>query len=158
MRVESKHLVVALFLVVGAGLAYDSVSNYLNPYVPVSQVASQLDAYQGENIQLFGKVEEGSLRRTDEGVLYFNITDGEGRLTVEYRGVPPQNLEEEGSDVVVIGRVGPGGTVESSQVLVKCPSKYEGEDSRGFSHLFLATLALAALGLAYLVYLWFRQR
>ena len=162
MKIKNKHIIIILLLVVSAGLAYDSISNYMNPYIPVSDIASDQARYEGRSLQVIGTVEPGSLIRTDDGSISFTLIDdtgeSDGSIKVTYRGVPPQNLEQEGNQVVVLGTLGDEGEIESTQLLVKCPSKYEGEDQQGFSHVFLAAIGVALLGVGYLVITMFYKK
>ena len=158
MKIQNKHIIIIILLVVSAGLAYDSVSNYVNPYIPVSDIAANQAQYEGKSLQIIGAVEPGSLIRTDDGSISFTLIDDGGSIKVTYRGVPPQNLEDEGNQVVVLGTLGDEGEIESTQLLVKCPSKYEGEDQQGYSHVFLAAIGVALLGVGYLVITMFYKK
>jgi cytochrome c-type biogenesis protein CcmE len=158
LKLKRNHVIVVVLLALSVGLAYDSLSNYVNPYVSVTDVQANAEQYQGKSMQILGEVMAGSLERSDDGSMSFLITDGESEIEVHYRGAPPQNLEQ-GSEVVVVGSLSAEGIIESSSLLVKCPSKYEGDDEQGVSHVFLAGMAVAALGVAYLLYtmLWKRS-
>jgi cytochrome c-type biogenesis protein CcmE len=155
LRLQKKHVIVVVLLALSVGLAYDSVSNYVNPYVSVTDVLVNAEQYQGRSLQVIGEVIPESLERSDEGSMSFLITDGESVIEVRYTGAPPQNLEQ-GNEVVVVGSLSEAGVLDASSLLVKCPSKYEGDDEQGVSHVFLAGMALAALGVAYLLFtmLW----
>lgn len=154
MKIQNKHIIVIILLALSVGLAYDSVSNYVNPYVSVSDVLANAEQYQGKSMQMIGEIIPESLQRSDEGSIGFLLTDGESEIEVHYTGAP-QNLEQ-GNEVVIIGSLSDTGVIEASTLLVKCPSKYEGEDQQGTSHVFLAGMAVAALGVGYLVFtmLW----
>ena len=162
MKIQNKHIIIILLLAVSAGLAYDSISNYMNPYIPVSDIATNQAQYEGRSLQVIGTVEPDSLIRSDDGSISFTLIDetgsSEGSIKVTYRGVPPQNLEQEGNQVVVLGSLGDDGEIESTQLLVKCPSKYEGEEQEGYSHVFLATIGVALLGVGYLVITMFYKK
>jgi len=158
MKIQNKHIIIIILLAVSAGLAYDSISNYMNPYIPVSDIAANQAHYEGRSLQIIGVVEPGSLLRSDDGSISFTLIDDGGSIKVTYRGVPPQNLEQEGNQVVVLGTLGGDGEIESTQLLVKCPSKYEGEDQQGVSHIFLAAIGVALLGVGYLVITMFYKK
>ena len=121
MKIQNKHIIIIVLLALSAGLAYDSVSNYINPYIPVSDISANQGKYTGKSLQIIGEVEPGSLLRTDDGSISFTLIDEQGSIKVKYRGVPPQNLEQEGNQVVVLGTLQDNGEIESSQLLVKCP-------------------------------------
>ena len=155
MKLQKKHVIAVVLLALSVGLAYDSVSNYVNPYVSITDVVANAEQYHGKSMQVIGEFIPESLERSDDGSMSFLITDGESEIEVHYTGAPPQNLEQ-GSEVVVLGSLSEAGILETSSLLVKCPSKYEGDDQQGVSHVFLAGMAVAALGVAYIVYtmLW----
>lgn len=157
MKIQNKHIIIILLLAVSAGLAYDSISNYMNPYISVSDIAANTAQYEGRSLQIIGEVEPGSLILSDDGEISFTLIDEGGSIKVTYRGIPPQNLEQEGNQVVVLGTLGDDG-IESSELLVKCPSKYEGEDEEGYSHIFLAAMGIALLGVGYLVITMFYKK
>ena len=162
MKIQNKHIIIILLLAVSAGLAYDSISNYVNPYISISDIMANQVQYQGRSIQVIGAVEPDSLIRSDDGSISFTLIDDTGAsdegILVTYRGVPPQNLEQEGNQVVVLGTLRENGEIESTQLLVKCPSKYEGEDQQGYSHVFLAAIGVALLGVGYLVITMFYKK
>ena len=158
MKIQKKHIIIIILLALSAGLAYDSVSNYINPYIPVSDITENKVKYSGKSLQIIGEVAPGSLLRTNDGSISFTLMDDLGSIKVTYRGVPPQNLEEEGNQVVVLGILQDNGEIESSQLLVKCPSKYEGEEQQGISHVFLAAIVIALLGVGYIITTMFLRK
>ncbi len=60
----------------------------------------------------------------------FNVTDGQAAIPVEYHGVVPDTFVD-GADVVVEGGLRQDGTFVASNLLAKCPSKYEAAAKRG---------------------------
>ena len=158
MKIQGKHIIIIVLIALSAGLAYDSIANYMNPYIPVSDITRNKTQYEGKSLQVIGVVKPGSLIRSDDGSISFTLKDDGGSILVTYRGVPPQNLEQEGNQVVVLGTLGTDGEIDSTQLLVKCPSKYEGEDQQGYSHIFLAAIVVALLGVGYLVITMFYKK
>jgi len=73
---------------------------------------------------VLGTVANGSVTYENTSMV-FNLVDEESAVKVNYTGSPPQNFQE-GEQVVVIGKLISQNTLEASQMLVKCPSKYEG--------------------------------
>jgi cytochrome c-type biogenesis protein CcmE len=151
MKIHRKHIIIIVLLALSAGLAYDSISNYVNPYTSVTDISLNKAQYSGKSLQLIGEVKPGSLIRSDDGSISFTLTDEGGSIKVTYRGIPPQNLEQEGSQIVVLGTLESNGEIESNKLLVKCPSKYEGEGEQGISHVFMASIGIALLGLGYII-------
>jgi cytochrome c-type biogenesis protein CcmE len=157
MKITNKHIIIVVLLALSAGLAYDSLSNYINPYVSVTEIVSKSTSYTGKSLQVMGKLSADSLERGDDGSLSFDLTDGSSYITVTYKGIPPQNLDPE-NEIVVVGSIQDGGTLQASQIMVKCPSKYEGEDSGQISHVFIAGMGVAVLGAGYLAYTIFWKK
>ena len=160
MKITTKQILIAVLLVVSVGLAYDSMTNYMNPYIPVAEVAASPSKYMGKSLQVIGVVEPGSLEYTNDGSLNFVLIDETGgSIKVTYRGIPPNNMEDEGNSVVVLGELGANGEIQSEELLVKCPSKYEGEEEdTGISNIFIAAMGIAVLGIGYLVITMFYKK
>ena len=151
MKIQGKYLVAAILFLVSAGLAYDSISNYVNPYLSVTQVVSNPSKYEGNSIQVIGSLVGDSIVRSDDGTLKFAITDNDNDIQVTYHGIPPQNIEHSTS-IVVIGNLDSEGDLESNQLLVKCPSKYEEVDpTRQTSPVFFIAVGVIVLVLLYLI-------
>ena len=149
---------MVLILAVGF-LAYDSLSNYINPYITVSQAVDNQNYYKGKVVQILGTVVNGTLTRSTEGITTFDITDGKQALPVLYRGTTVQNLNE-GKEVAVQGTLS-SNSIEASQILVKCPSKYEEGSSNTADHydwLFVAAIAIALVAAGFFVYSFFWKR
>jgi len=150
MKIKGKYLVAGILLLFSALLAYDSLSNYVNPYLSVTQVVKNLDHYNGRNLQVMGVVELGSFDRGNDGTIRFALNDGTEAINVKYTGALPQNFDE-GKDVVIVGSLSGDATVDATQILVKCPSKYEGETPpQQNNHVFLTALAFSLVAVAYL--------
>lgn len=160
MKITTKQILIAVLLAVSIGLAYDSMANYMNPYIAVADVAANPSKYTGKSLQVIGVVEPGSLEFTNDGSLNFVLMDETGgSIKVTYRGIPPNNMEDEGSSVVVLGELGANGEIQSEELLVKCPSKYEGEEEdTGISNIFIAAMGIAVLGIGYLVITMFYRK
>jgi len=96
-------------------------------YVPLSEVARSTG-----NIQVMGKIDFDAVNYdTENNRLVFEITDLEDqtssrRLKVIYSGVVPGNFEQ-ATSVVARGHYQDGALL-ADQLLVKCPSKYQGLD------------------------------
>lgn len=158
MKIQGKHAVAGLLILISAGLAFDSVSNYINPYLSVTQVVLNMERYSGKSVQVMGFVEQGSFIRGDTGTIRFTLTDGQESILVQFTGTTPQNFEE-GKDVVAVGSLTGESSLEASKLLVKCPSKYEGESApQQNNHIFLFAMGLALLAVAYLAVTMFWKK
>ncbi|MDO4290720.1 MAG: cytochrome c maturation protein CcmE [Eggerthellaceae bacterium] len=85
----------------------------------------------GQKVQVSGNVVENSFA-TEGNVLTFAIYDAEGspatQLRVRYEGAASSTF---GNDVTAIctGKIGSDGVLACSELVTKCPSKYENADS-----------------------------
>jgi len=117
-------LIIVLFVVWGA---YSFMKTTIQ-YVSIEQARTSERV-----VQVMGEIDFDRVNyNTDERRLEFAIFDVEApnkatavRLPVVYYGVVPGNFEQ-ASSVVLKGRSADG-VFEVNQMLVKCPSKYQGE-------------------------------
>ena len=106
-----------------AFLAYGATSfkSNLTPYVSFQEAMSK-----AAKVQVAGALVEGSTKyveATEE--LSFGIEDEHGNtLPVLYEGIKPGNFEE-ATQIVAVGTYRDG-AFYAEQLLVKCPSKYQG--------------------------------
>ncbi|MFH1701108.1 MAG: cytochrome c maturation protein CcmE [Candidatus Zixiibacteriota bacterium] len=116
-------LIIAVFVTWGL---YSFVETTVR-YIPLKEVASA----QG-TVQVMGKIDFSAVNyNAEESRLEFVITDLENpesnfRLRIIYGGVVPGNFEQ-ATSVVAKGRY-ENGVFMADQLLVKCPSKYQGLD------------------------------
>lgn len=110
-------VLVVAFLVYGAS----SFKSNLTAYVSFEQAMNT-----GHKVQVAGSLVEGSTRWIEDSQqLAFTMVDENGvRLPVVYSGVKPGNFEE-ATQIVAIGSYRDG-VFHADQLLVKCPSKYQG--------------------------------
>ena len=110
-------------VLVVAFLAYGTTSfkSNLTPYVSFEEASRS-----GRKVQVAGGLVENSTKYVDESQeLRFAMVDEDGNtLTVHYDGVKPGNFEE-AVQIVAVGSYRDG-VFEAEQLLVKCPSKYQG--------------------------------
>jgi cytochrome c-type biogenesis protein CcmE len=106
-----------------AFLAYGATSfkSNLTPYVSFDEAQKSPRKVQVAG----GLIPDSTSYIEDEEVLQFGmIEDGGATMTVRYTGVKPGNFEE-ATQIVAIGTYS-AGTFYADQLLVKCPSKYQG--------------------------------
>jgi len=122
--------IVGGVLIVGF-LAYGATSfrSYLTPYVSFQEARQAAG-----KVQVAGKLVPDSSRYLEqEQMLSFGIHDDQGQtLPVRYKGVKPGNFEE-ATQIVAIGSFHDG-AFHAEQLLVKCPSKYQGMDEDPSRH------------------------
>jgi len=151
MKIKPTYVIVGVLIVVSVALAYDAFTSYISPYLSVSEVVKNNSAYANKDVQVLGKVVNGSSGWADDGSFLFNLTDGLYTIGVTYSQSVPQNFKED-QDVVVIGRLLSPYHLNASEMLVKCPSKYEGgETSLLADPVFIVAIVLGAAALIYYV-------
>ncbi len=118
-------------VLVVAFLAYGATSfkNNLTPYVSFSEAMKT-----ASRVQVAGALVEGSSAYVDEEQkLHFVIVDEAGlEMAVRYSDVKPANFEE-ATQIVAVGSWR-GDVFDAEQLLVKCPSKYQGVDEDPMQH------------------------
>jgi len=112
-------------IVVFGALGIWSLTTTATPYVGFAKAR----VYNGD-VQVLGKVEHDRTTYDDSAkALVFYIIDENGdRMEVRYSGTRPGNFEQAES-VVCVGRYRDG-VFYANNLLIKCPSKYEGTEFR----------------------------
>ncbi len=114
-----------------AFLAYGATAfkSNLTPYVGFEEAQRS-----GSKVQVAGGLVADSSKYLDQSQeLYFRIHDDDGRvMPVHYKGTKPANFEE-ATEIVAIGSWREEAFF-ADQLLVKCPSKYQGVDTDPSKH------------------------
>lgn len=106
-------------------LGLTTFSSSMTPYVTFEEAERSVRV-----VQVMGGLEQGSSRYdTASKTLHFNLVDLETKkvLPVAYRDIKPANFEEAVS-IVAIGKYEKN-SFHAEKLLVKCPSKYQGEET-----------------------------
>lgn len=117
-----KILIILALIFVAGYLILQASTTVVNPYIPISDLKNNPEAYYGKEIQIIGNV-TGPLTG-DSTSLKFTLKDEQDDIIVSYKGPIPQNFME-GINVVVIGELDTNGQLIANQILTKCPSKYD---------------------------------
>jgi len=151
MRIKYTYIIVGALIAVSIIIAYDASTSYINPYLSVSDVVENSAAHINEEVQVLGMVVNGSSDWAEDGSFFFNLTDGQHTIKVTYNGNLPQGFNE-GQQAVVIGNVVSSYDLTAVEILVQCPSKYEGgEASLLADPVFLIAMLLGCGALVYFV-------
>lgn len=96
-------------------------------FFTVDEAVAESESLVDETIRVKGSVVEGSIESDSTGVgKTFEISaDGES-LKVVYDEAAPDTFED-GVEVVATGTLEASGTLKADELLVKCPSRYEGD-------------------------------
>lgn len=121
---------VVVFSLGGAAVAWALASNE-SPFiysVMMTEVASDPAAFEGRTLRVEGPLRDGSIEfRQDPCEYRFVLAEGEQAMNVRFPQciVPDTFREGMGISVVVEGRLEEDGTFLATQVIPRCPSRYE---------------------------------
>ena len=125
LRARSKFIIGGAIIVLAVGyLIVSSIGSSTAYYLTVEEVRANGPSEQ--TVRVAGTVVGETIEwNTKELMLRFNITDASGSLAVIYNGPRPDMLQDE-AEAIVEGRYIEGGSLDANNLLLKCPSKYEG--------------------------------
>ena len=123
--------IIASVVIGGGGLGYllySSSGEAFEYYKHVDEVVSETASWQKKALQLHGFVVPGSIKKRfdrESGRLEYKFREincGQ-EVEVQYAGVVPDTFKD-GAEVVVKGSF-EGSAFHSTEVMAKCPSKYQ---------------------------------
>ncbi len=125
---KAKYIIGAVIIVVFLAWGASAFLKTTIQYVPLTEAA-----HSTRTVQVMGKIDFAKVNyNTGQNRLEFAVYDAEAkdtlaaeRMPVYYYGVVPGNFEQ-ATSVVLKGKQTEGVFV-AEQMLVKCPSKYQGE-------------------------------
>lgn len=126
-RTGSLKFIIGGVLILGAILFATAMSFQSNTvyYMTLQEFNSQKGKYDGQVVRISGPLDQSSIQIDQKNlVLNFNLKDGNITQPVVYRGVIPDTMTS-GESVVAEGKLDAQGVFQASNILVKCPSKYE---------------------------------
>ena len=120
MKRNTRTIVGVAVLMAFGVLVFLNFSKTIAPYVPFAEAR----AHTG-SVQVAGFPDHQAARfDPSNGLFSFEMGDDEGDvMMVNFLGVKPGNFDQ-AEKVVVVGRY-EDGALNASQILVKCPSKYD---------------------------------
>lgn len=124
---KNKKVMAGIFVVVivVGYLFYSGFRGSMIYYYKVGEILAQKDTLMDKGIRISGKVLEGSVNYDTKTLQLDFIAFEEGaQIPVRYTGVIPDTFKE-GEEVVLEGKLSSAGVFEATNILVKCPSKYE---------------------------------
>ncbi len=127
---------VAALLVMGGGILVLVLTSFKQSAVyskGVDELVAEKERITGRNVRVTGNLVKGTLKRRDEPCEYrFSVAKNEKSIDVRYAQcvVPDTFRDVPGMDVEVTaeGKLTSEGHFEASQIMAKCPSKYEMKD------------------------------
>jgi len=115
----------AVIVVAIALLIFTSVGGATTYYVTVGELKAKGGAGVGKKVRVAGLVDGATIQYDQQTLnLSFVMADDSGRLSVVYHGPRPDMLQDQ-AEAVVEGKLNEQGTFEATNLMLKCPSKYE---------------------------------
>ena len=113
----------AVVVIVIAYLIFSSMQGATAPYLTVGEAKA---VAQSQRLVRVSGIVMGDTIEWDAHnvILKFSLSDGTGSLPVVYKGLRPDMLLD-GATATAEGKMGTDGMFQASQILLKCPSKYE---------------------------------
>ena len=122
----NKKLIIGglIIVIVVAYLFWSGMKDSSVYFLTVAEFFDRIDQMEGKGTRVNGDVVPGSIKWDAQNlILTFQLTDGKNVLNVRHQGVAPDTFIE-GLSVVVEGKYEKG-TFNATQIMTKCPSKYE---------------------------------
>ncbi len=125
IRKQRLFLIIAMVIAVMGSVAFalKAFNENLMYFYSVTQVANG-ESPKNQAFRLGGMVVDGSVKRPGEGLtVYFDLTDYESVVTVNYTGILP-DLFREGQGIISTGRLNADGMFVADEVLAKHDENY----------------------------------
>jgi len=127
MKARHKRLAFIVVGLAGLAVAIGLIANAFNQNLVFFFSPSDIQAKQApvnQNFRLGGLVEEGSLKRENDGLtVHFVVTDNANTIPVTFTGILP-DLFREGQGVVAQGKLNENGVFMAKEVLAKHDETY----------------------------------
>ena len=123
---KKRYLFGGVILVIAtAYLIYLSFGSSASYYVTVSEFFDKGTELYDTNVRVAGKIADKSIDWNAEDLeLNFTIAEGGETMAIIYHGAKPSAFKV-GSNILVEGQYHSDGIFRASQLILKCPSKYE---------------------------------
>ena len=124
-------IVIGVVIIVGA-LIYLVASGFQDNasfYLTVAELQAKTDLTPEDGVRIQGYVDPASIAWDPEKIeLYFSMNYEGDTVRVFYKGIKPDQLAD-AQQVVCEGHITENGGFTANKIMLKCPSKYEVEDS-----------------------------
>ncbi|MBN2804118.1 MAG: cytochrome c maturation protein CcmE [Deltaproteobacteria bacterium] len=129
---KSQIVKTSIFLIIiASAVIYLLTTGFENSsiyYKTVEETLSQRARFEKQPVRVNGLLKHDSIKQikgTDKFI--FTLKKNNSELQINYSGILPDNMTE-GKELVVQGTLVPGKDIfQASEILTKCPSKYEKE-------------------------------
>ena len=130
---RTRFIIVAVVVVLAlAFMIWAAFGENTRYFLTVSEFNNKAEIHDGQMVRVSGKLVEGTFNRGEKSTMsHFQITDTEGTasgsalLLASYDGVLPDLFFNPHSEIILEGSYSADGVFRTSEILVKCPSKYQ---------------------------------
>lgn len=125
-KYQAKYLVGAgIIFAVIIGLIVFGLTQTGQWAVNLAELSAKGASAIGQGVRVSGQLEANSVSKdVKANKIAFVLTDGVNRLPVSYNGVVPDTFDR-AVEIVAEGKLNPDGSFTASNVLARCPSKYD---------------------------------
>lgn len=111
-----------------AYLVFSSVQSSSAYYMTISELQTGGTSLENKKIRVAGTLVDNSVEWNARQLqLDFKLADDSGQIDVSYKGSRP-DMFKDGAETIVEGQY-VNGVFQASNLLLKCPSKYEADSS-----------------------------
>ena len=125
-KYQVKYLIgaIAIFGVIGY-LIFFGLSQTSQWAMTLTELNSKGNSAIGQGVRVTGQLQANSVEKdVKANKIAFVLTDGVHQLPVSYNGVVPDTFDR-AVEVVAEGKMNPDGSFTATNLLAKCPSKYD---------------------------------
>tara|TARA_B100000029_G_scaffold502439_1_gene577711 strand:- start:2126 stop:2581 length:456 start_codon:yes stop_codon:yes gene_type:complete len=121
-------IAVGIFIMAMIYLGFNAFQGASSYYLTIGELIDQGSEAHDKNVRVNGNLVPASFKRQDDATLLeFTITDGEHSIYAKYKGIVPDLFFNEHSEILLEGKYSANGIFNAHSIIVKCPSKYQGE-------------------------------
>lgn len=125
-KYQVKYLIgaIAIFGVIGY-LIFFGLSQTSQWAMSLTELHAKGSSAVGQGVRVTGQLQPNSVQKDiTANKIAFVLTDGVNQLPVSYSGVVPDTFDR-ATEVVAEGKLNPDGSFTATNLLAKCPSKYD---------------------------------
>ncbi len=123
MKKKTRAILVTVILVATVGVVIVGMASFIDPYLSVDTIVENPDAYVGRQIQVRGALVPGTYVNDGQNITFY-LTGDNHSIFVILEGEQPENMLT-ADYIIAVGVMESVDIIRASQVLAKCPSKYE---------------------------------
>lgn len=124
---ETRNIIFVVGLLLACGLLFFAITTAVDEDVylmPVDKAVAEQSRHEGTEVKVQGNVVPGSIILESKTVTRFKLTKGGETIEVSYEGARPDTFKD-CADVIVTGELYADRSFTASDMIAKCPSKYD---------------------------------